>query len=185
MRRKLVVTTLIVFLVILFYVFVGVDRSRPGITSTSTLTPVYSDEANRIFFSLVAGNADLNSGITLERATSVVPEQSNNVNFAVFNHTDEPIIFPDQGFGITLFGYDDLEKCWERLQLDYVPHPEPKTLPPKLESWDLEINNGWDILESEVLSLRVEQFRIYVSGSGVKTGRTYGAYLDVSIYKSP
>jgi len=46
---------------------------------------------------------DLNSGISIERATPVFPEQINYVGFVVFDHTDEPILFSNQGFGLTVF----------------------------------------------------------------------------------
>jgi len=188
MKKIIVIPITIISVILTFLVFVSGNPNYQGTVSTPTsylATPYFSNEANEIFVSSVAGNMDLNSGVTMERAMPLYPDQINNVTFAVFNHTDEPIIFPNQGFGLTIFRYDDINKDWESLQLQHVPYSAPKTLPPKLENWDLEINNGWDILESDTTALGYEQIRLYVSGNGKITHKTYGGYLDVTISASP
>jgi hypothetical protein len=134
---------------------------------------------------MITDDVDLNSGITLVRASPALPEQINNVSFVVFNHTNESINFPNQGYGITVFGYNEVSNQWQKLPLAAVPFPDPKTLPPKLEVWDFQINNSWDILQSDATALGYPEFRVYVSGTGAITRRVYGAYLDVRIYSPP
>jgi len=180
-------TAAIVLIVLMIpLLFINVNTNDQEATSTPYLTaPYFSSEANEIFASSVVGAINLNSGVTMERAMPLYPNQINNITFAVFNHTDEPIIFPDQGFGLTVFAYDEINKDWERLQLRHVPYSQSKTLPPKLETWDFEINNGWDILENDVVALAREQIRLYVTGKGKATDKTYSAYLDITISTSP
>lgn len=185
MRKNIVIPLLMIVTMTIFLAIVYVNRSHPedAITPIPSLTvSLFSVEANEAFVSSITGNIDLNSGITLDEAKSVLPEQINSITFAVFNHTDEPILFPNQGFGLTVFRYNENAKTWENLQLQYVPASEPKILPPRLEIWDFEINNAWDILEDETTAWGYKQIRIYVSGVGQMTSKAYAAYLDVTIY---
>lgn len=185
MRKNIIVPLFAIAAMTIFLAFVLVNRNyrESAITPTPSLSAsLFSDEADDIFVSSVADNVDLNSGITMEAARSAIPEQINNVNFAVFNHTDEPILFTNQGFNLTVFRYDEIARKWENLPLRYVPNSEPKILPPRLETWDFELNNSWDILEDQTTDWGYKQIRIYISGDGEMTNKTYGAYLDVTIY---
>jgi len=188
MRKIIVISVAIVSVILTILLFVSVNYYYSEAKPTPTpylATPYFSNEANETFTSSVAGNIDLNSGITMDSAEAVYRFQINNITFAVFNHTEEAIIFSNQGFGLTIFRYDDITKTWENLPLSPIPYPEPKTLPPKLEKWDLDINNTWGILEDEATALGYNQVRLYISGRGKNTNKTYGAYLDATIYASP
>lgn len=186
MRKYILILLLAVAVTTLLLVIVRVNSNQPVSAATSTPSPaasLFSDEANAVFVSSVARDIDLNSGITMDGPTPVaIPEQINNLDFAVFNHTDEAILFPNQGFGLTVFRYDEIAKKWENLPLRYVPHSEPTILPPRVETWDFELNNSWDILEDETTAWGYKHIRIYVSGTGQMTNKTYGAYLDVAIH---
>ena len=170
----------------IFLIVVRRNSNHPASAVTITPSPavsLFSEEANEIFVSSVAGDVDLNSGITMDGPTPVaIPEQINNIDFAVFNHTDEPILFSNQGFDLTVFRYDEIAKKWENLPLRYVPHAEPTILPPRLETRYSDVNNSWDILEDETTAWGYKQIRLYVSGKGQMTNKTYGAYLDVTVH---
>ncbi|MBC6962638.1 MAG: hypothetical protein DWB48_07885 [Nitrosomonas sp.] len=184
--KVLVLTTSVVALIILLAL--SKIRSHSGFTSEPTpffATPDYSYEANSIFASEVAGKADLNLGITMERAIPVDASQINNVTFAVFNHTDEDILFPNQGFGLIIFAYDNVGKQWIPQPLMHPPYPQKTTLSAKLESWYTEIDNSWDVFENEIVSLGYKQLRLYVSGIGQVSNKLYGAYLDVTVFEVP
>jgi hypothetical protein len=156
--------------------------SQKSESAEHLLTPKYSKEANDIFVSSIAENTDLNSGLTIERAMSLYSDQENNVSFAVFNHTNESITFPNQGFGITIFWYNDTKNLWEELSLNHLPYSTAKTLPPKLERWDFEENlNSRDVLENDVEALPYDLVRLYVSGVGDLTDKKYGAHIDITI----
>jgi len=185
MRKNILIPLLVIAVAAIFLAIVRVNRNHSESAITPTPSPavsLFSDEANEIFVSTVAGDVDLNSGITMEAATSAIPEQINNVTFAVFNHTDEPILFSNQGFDLTVFRYDAIAKKWENLPLRYVPHSELTILPPRLETWYSDVHNSWDILEDETTAWGYKEIRIYVSGKGTITNKTYGAYLDVTVY---
>jgi hypothetical protein len=184
MQRNILIPLLAVAVTVILLVIVRVDSNPSESAITLTPSPVvslFSEEANEIFVSSVAGEVDLNSGITMERPASAIPEQINNVGFAVFNHTDEPILFSNQGFDLTVFRYDEITKKWENLPLRYVPHSEPTILPPRIETWS-DVDKTWAILEDETTAWGYKQIRIYISGKGQMTNKTYGAYLDVTIH---
>lgn len=178
-RRIFVILAILIAALVILWLLTFTANSKK--TDSLPPAPLFSDEANADFVSRVAGNMDLNSGITMQRATPVFPEQINNVAFAVFNHTDEPILFLNQGFNLMVFRYDNDAKVWMKLQLAHVPYLESRILPPKLETWDYDINNTWDILANDTESLGYEQIRLYVTGDGEITKKPYGAYLDVKI----
>lgn len=181
-----VLTTSVVIILILFAL--SEIRNQVGsisVSSPTIATPDYPYKANTIFASDVADGVDLNSGITLERAIPVDSSQINNVTFAVFNHTDEDILFPNQGFGLIIFTYDDTGKQWVPQTLMHPPFPEETILPAKIENWYTDFNNSWDIFEDEIVSLGYKQLRLYVSGIGKVTNKLYGAYLDITVYEVP
>jgi hypothetical protein len=187
--KKIVIICVAIVLAMLFILFlVNVSLYYQKAKPTSTLsiaTSVSSKEADKVFVSTVVNSIDLNSGITMETTEPLYRFQSNNITFAVFNHTDETIIFPNQGFGLIVFRYDTIAHTWEKLQLNYIPYPEHKILPPKLEKWDFDIGNTWDILENDSTALGYSQVRLYISGQGKNTNKIYGAYLDVTISLQP
>ena len=188
MRRTILISlSAMVLIVVIFLVISRVPNNRKvTITPTSyPVTSLFSKEADEAFVSSLGGSTDLNSGITMERATPASPDQANNITFAVFNHTDEPILFPDQGFGLIVSRYDEIDKLWERLQLPSAPYEEVKILPPKLETWDFEVNNTWGLLDYDTITFGEGRLRLYVSGKGETTNQIYGAYLDVSISSAP
>ena len=89
MRKNLLIPLLAITVTAILLIVVRRNSDHPATAS------LFSDEANEIFVSSVAGKIDLNSGITMDGPTPVaIPEQINNIDFAVFNHTDEPILFP-------------------------------------------------------------------------------------------
>ena len=188
MRRTILISLSAIGLIFVLFLVISDVSSNEDVlvTPTSyTVTSLFSKEADETFVLSLVDGTDLNSGITIERATPASPDQVNNITFAVFNHTDEEIIFPDQGFGIAVFSYDENNHHWERLQLPSAPYSEVKTLPPKLETWDFEVNNTWGLLDYDTTTFGEERLRLYVSGKGKRTNQIYGAHLDVSISSAP
>jgi hypothetical protein len=183
MRKNIIIPLLVIAVMAVFLAIVLGNSNHPEVILTlSPAVSLFSDDANEIFVSSVAGKIDLNSGITMDGPTPVaIPEQINNIDFAVFNHIDEPILFSNQGFDLAVFRYDEIAKKWENLPLRYAPHSELTMLPPRLETEYSDVNNSWDILEDETTAWGYKQIRIYVSGKGQMTNKTYGAYLDVTI----
>lgn len=178
MKKWLVLAWMIV---ILFYVNTISSCSNSTEITQVTPTPTFSEKANEIFISTISKNKNLNSGITIERS---IPISSNNINinsvtFAVFNHTDEAVTFPNQGFGLLIFGYDEDNENWEKLDLHHYPSNSPKILEPKFEKWD--DHNMWDVLANDLETLPYKRLRFFICGIGNVTITEYCAYLDVSI----
>ena len=176
MRKNILIPLLAITVTAILLIVVRRNSDNPATAS------LFSDEANEIFVSSVAGKIDLNLGITIESTTPAIPDQINYVDFHVFNHTDEPILFPNQGFGVIAFRYDEIAKEWKNLPLHYVPHAEPTILPPRIETWNTDVINSWSIFEDETTAWGYKDVRIYVSGKGQMTNKTYSAYLDVTIH---
>ena len=188
MKKNITLSIILVIVFVTLILFISINKGYYEVRSTPTtysLHSYFSAEANGIFDNIVAKDIDLNSGITMERALPLYDEQINNVTFAVFNHTNESILFPNQGFGLAVFRYDEITKIWENLQLPHVPFPEPTTLRPMVESWSSENNKSWSILEDDTTALGYKQLRLYVLGRGEITNTAYGAYLDVIVSTSP
>jgi len=186
MRKNILIVLLVIAVMAIFVAIVRVNSNHSEgaiIPTPSPALSLFSEEANEIFVSSVAGDVDLNSGITMDGPTPIaIPEQINNIDFAVFNHTDEPILFNNQGFDLRVFRYDEIAKMWENLPLRYVPHSEPTILPPRLETEYSDVHNSWAILDDETTAWGYKQIRIYISGIGQMTNRIYGASLDVTIH---
>ena len=189
MKKNAIFLLLVIVVIAVFFMIKSSKKNYPenALTpSPSLAVSLFTDEANKVFVSTVAGNVDLNSGITMIGPMSVaIPEQINNIDFAVFNHTDEPILFSNQGFDLVVFRYDETAKKWENLPLRYVPNSEIVILPPRLETEYSDVNNSWVILDDETTAWGYKQIRIYVSGKGQITNETYGAYLDATISIAP
>jgi hypothetical protein len=153
-------------------------------------TPKYNLGANKAFLDVanITDNYDLNRGITLERISTIlldgIPTPSPNfISLLILNHTDEPILFENQGFGIRVYEYDPATKSWSLASLPYSPMDNSKTLPPHVESFDFELLNSWQLNESDLAKINKTDIRIIVVGEGVKSSQKYGAYLDTKIEK--
>ncbi len=151
----------------------------------NTNAPVATDDSRleQQFVDSIAVNVDLNSGITLVRPSTGISignssGVSNDVTFMLQNHTDEPIVFPDQAFGLMVFWADTEAGKWQNVELRTQPDPSQKTLPPRLERYDAAANNMWSVFPNEFMTLDHLQVRLYVQGVGTVTGKKYGAYLD-------
>ena len=187
MNKNITIKAIALVMLLILILFAGINWNRDSDTSSSSPTkvnPQFSDEADRNFTSLIAKGVDVNSGITIETSTPY-SGQEYSIGFAVFNHTDESIIFSNQGFGLTIFRYDDANKVWEKLQLRHQPYVELRKIPAKIETWNSATDSTWHIPEEDTIALGYKQIRLYVIGKGETTNRDYGAYLDVSIPQSP
>jgi hypothetical protein len=167
-------------LLILIFVFFSISNKTDHSTDfpDKFLTPIFSEEADQSFISSVVASSNLNSGITIYRIKPLESSQINFITFVVFNHTDEPIVFSNQGFGYSLYWYSDVDKTWEELSLPHFPDRTPKILPPNLEDLDRDIRNTWTILENDIKILPYKQVRLYVSGIGQTSNSVYGSYID-------
>lgn len=149
-------------------------------------TPHHNLQAEQSFRETIAQGADLNSGLTIVRLRlgSAVGEPTpppTNVGLMVLNHTNESVVFINQGFGMKVLSFDLPSAKWQEVNLPTRPLEIQTTLPPKLLDYDLTINNTW---HEDLRGLDYPTARIYVVGQGATTGNIYGAYLDVTLSPS-
>ncbi len=133
-----------------------------------------SDKKNDSF--LTETNASLNKEITVKRTQSNTPEL---IGFIVSNHSEETITFPDQGFGVRIYYYNEGSQQWNQKLLSPYPAPRPKTLPSGLDV--PAFSNMWSILETDIIALHPQEYRLYVEGNGDFTNEKYGAFFDFII----
>lgn len=159
--------------------------ARPPSSSVYPPTPEYPAMAEESFAALIGEDMLLNAAVTMERSDPIAvnPRSINTITFAVFNIGNEPVTFPDQGFGISLFYFDAAQDRWLGIELPHRPNPISRTLPPGTSSWDFEVQNVWEILPEDVNILGREHLRVFVAGIGDLTGTRFGAFLDVTVLK--
>ena len=99
----------------------------------------------------------------------------------VLNHSNEPVIFSDQSFGLKAYGFDVKTNNWCPQQLLLHSAPEQKTIPPTVEKYDGAVDISWDLGPRPCNNVDHGQYRLYVAGTGTVTAQKYGAYLDVAL----
>lgn len=177
-RLALGILSLVVLAISFALILVLRGLSLSGQTQTGLM--------DELFINKIAPNIDLNSGITIERLKSGValgdsPPLSNDVAFLVLNHADESIVFPDQGFGLQLFGFDTSSSSWQKIEMRTHPEVRQKVLPPRLGNYDFSVDNSWLVFADELQRTKYSSVRLYILGMGSRTGKQYGAYLDAAI----
>ena len=98
------------------------------------------------------------------------------IGFSVLNYATESVTFSDQGFGVTIYYYDESTLRWEKKELYPYPAPRPITLSAK--ATDYSHVNNWSILESDIVDVVPGEYRLYVEGVGSVSGKKYGAFFD-------
>jgi hypothetical protein len=179
-KKSIFFSVLLLMLTLLFFNKFSKTDQKSNF-SDNFLTQIFSEEADQSFVSLVANHSNLNSGIAVFEIKPHESDQTNYITFAVFNYTEENIVFPDQGFGFSLYWFSDVEKTWEKVSLSQFPDRTPKILPPQLENLDNKIRNTWLILENDIETLPYKRVRLYVAGIGQVSNSTYGSYIDLVI----
>jgi hypothetical protein len=155
---------------------------------TSQVSPshAFNEQANSSFLQTIALGVNMNTGITMIRQTSLQTDKEepwfkNNVSYIVLNHTSESVIFPDQGFGLVVYGYDLELQTWHIVTLPHYPAKISTILPPHLEKIDFDLMNIWNIPGNEFQNISDRELRLFISGTGTNTNVVYGAYLDIII----
>lgn len=195
MKKKIRAFVIIwIFLLLMLVASCTAKHETEGSSTYSSFpTPMINDDqANQVFFDLIAGTKPLqiNSGITIQRIETV----SNSGTYTpytdyfpllILNHTSEAVKFRNIGFAIQVFQYDPSSKdtMWEAIQLPYVPEETEKILPPELEKFDFQIVNSWELFGKDLVNVKTNIIRVYVSGEGVDTHINYGAFIDLQIKK--
>lgn len=138
-----------------------------------------ADSKFRELFPLV----HLNNEIEIVITPSVFNDQNQiilNFDLSVLNHTNEPIKFLNNGFGVVFYQYRSNIHEWEQIKSDVYPGTISFTLPPAMDKSD--ITEFWIVNGNSLQNVDYSQpVRIYVTGVGEISGILYGDYRDVQI----
>jgi hypothetical protein len=149
-------------------------------------TPDFPIEAENSFVKMLGQDVDLNSGITIIRSSiglviSGPTPDPNNVSFLVFNHTDEPIMFQNMGFGLKVFWFDQKAGMWNQIMLPHTPYASKQILPAHLEKYSSSITNQWFIFSDDINITPSRELRIFIEGVGTVTNKKYGAFINLAL----
>ena len=129
-------------------------------------------------------NVDLNTSISIHRFAPLIAIDATPspkfIDFAVYNHTKEPIVFPNQGFGLRTFVYDESTATWSEIHIQ-KPAPTWVALPASLERYNYDLNNSWSLDDLDFANFEHDKIRIYIMGVGQETGKSYAAFFDARV----
>jgi hypothetical protein len=173
----------LIFAVIAIGIFSILQKQYSTHQATSTPS-VFPPDVDDKFIKRYAMDVDLNTGISVVRSPSLIAVDATPspyfIDFVVFNHTKEPIVFPNQGFGLRTFVYDESTQAWSEIHLQ-KPAPTEVILPAGLERYDYHINNSWALDDLDFADFEHDAVRIYIIGVGKETGKSYAAYYDARL----
>jgi hypothetical protein len=183
-RNRLTLFISILFILTIAGIIIAKKEWGLFIVPTSSI----SNEADEKFFKLMNSDIILNSGIEVKTFSSTIriisPQQDKaDVSFFVLNHTDEPVIFLDQAFGVVIYFYETQNETWYKIDLLDQPGPYTTILPSNIENFSPEAKNYWRIRGKNFFQYSPGQIRIFVSGIGESTGTEYGSYTDIEIIR--
>jgi hypothetical protein len=165
------------------------SQSQVGYGNVPT-TPVISTDANQKFSAkiLLGETQEINRGLTVERLNVVTLKgisspSDNHISLLVLNHTEEPIEFENVGFGIQVFEYDTSSSQWSKVTLPYTPELKKKIVPAKLEDFDFDVLNYWELTEKDLSNSKTGNVRILITGRGQNTNKKYYAFTDIALQK--
>jgi len=135
------------------------------------------------FSSNFLNGAERNSSITIKMLSfyndPTETEIAELLDYAVYNHTDEYIDFPNTAYGIQVFTPDESSQQWIEIN-PIVPFRNEKiTIPPITEKPKTRLGSIFFLLYSDYGSNLPEKLRFCVFGTGRTTKIRYADCLDV------
>ena len=167
----------------------SLNRSQLRYTS-NPVSPNINTEVNQKFIDTVLSEQteDINNGLSIERLNVVALEgvptpSANHISLLVLNRTEESIEFENIGFDIQVFEYDTSTFQWNRVDLPFTPDHKKKIIPPRLEDFDFNVLNYWELTEGDFINTKTSNVRILISGIGLDTDKKYYAFMDLTLQK--
>jgi hypothetical protein len=157
----------------------------PKLVIPSISTFSVSNDLQQQFISQYAVNADINSGVTIS-VESFFDRPSDSpvkelVEFTVFNNSSEDIYFKNNGFGLRIFTVNDTIEEWQEIIPIIHPADIPTILLARTERVGPQTNNSYYLQYSDFVGKLPSKLRIFITGIGKITGKTYDAYIDLFI----
>lgn len=157
----------------------------PHLINPSNSTFSVSKDLQQRFISQFAVNADINSGIIISVESFFDRPSASPVNelveFAVFNNSSEDIYFKNNGFGLRIFTVNDAINEWQEIIPIIHPAEITTTILARTVRVDSHTNNSYFLQYSDFIGKLPSKLRIFVTGIGKITGKTYDAYVDLFI----
>jgi hypothetical protein len=152
-------------------------ETHPGFT--------VSQEMEQIFATQYLADAEVNSGLTIQllsfQGNTTDNPYDTLISYAVWNNTDEPIVFTNGFYDIGVLSPDELSQKWVEVKLSSLIGNDQVLLLPRNEKPDPYSTNMRVLMFSDFDNVDIpESLRFYVSGTGQITGKNYVAFIDVS-----
>lgn len=146
---------------------------------------IVSQEMEQEFAKQFLANADVNTGVTIQLLSfhkdASDTQAGEFLDYAVLNHTNEPINFPDAAYGLRIFSLDELSHQWLEVKPAFSLGTDSTIVPPRTESYGPKSNNSFFMLYSDFDNKDIpKKLRIYLFGIGQMTDKIYVAFIDVS-----
>jgi len=144
-----------------------------------------SDEMKNKFTEQFLSNTEVNKGVTIQILSSQGKAVDNPfdtlISYAVWNNTDEPIVFDNEFYGISVFSPDELTQKWNEVKLSSLIGNDQVVLLPKNENPRPYSTNRRVLVFSDFENANIpENMRFCVFGTGQITGKKYSACTDIS-----
>ncbi len=144
-----------------------------------------SQEMEQNFATQYLTDAEVNTGVTIQLISFQGNPTDNQfdhlVDYAVWNNTDEPIIYANDFFGIRVFSPDETSQKWATIKLSSLIGNDPVMLMPSNKEPDPYSTNRRFLSNLLLENADIpENLRFYVFGTGQITGKNYVAFIDVS-----
>lgn len=148
-------------------------------------SPIVSEVAEQQFILTVAKDIDLNNGIWMAFESIAgfdnMPPSKNAFVYAVFNHTDEEIVFDREDFNLSVYWYDKSSASWNEVSLFHYGSHKRISLPAHFEKVNPSQLKDWYVSDEALSNVGQTALRFFILGRGVVSGKLYGAFLDVTL----
>lgn len=168
-------------------VFASVTASLwfPSMLAQKHVRFIASEEMEQEFSKQFLANTDVNTGVTIQLLSfhkdASDTQAGEFLDYAVLNHSDEPITFPNVAYGLRIFSPDELSRQWLEVKPAFSLGSDTTIVLPKTESYGPKSNNSFFVLYSDFDNTDIpKKFRVYVFGTGQTTNKKYVAFIDVS-----
>jgi hypothetical protein len=98
----------------------------------SSSAPLFDTDANNEFLSVIGDIDNINDGILVYLQPTYSAKANDSLKpyyVVVLNQSDEPIKFSNNGFGIQIFSFDQVENSWTSVEMSAKPGNIPLIVP--------------------------------------------------------
>ena len=151
------------------------------ITACQQFTDINTENSkmDEIFINDIVGSEIEIYGLQLEQIS-----QGEMIDFNIYNHSDESVVFKDRTFSVQGFCPDTQNMEWKTFPIIFVQtnqQPSSVTLPPNLNVFDREVYNSLAFFRIALEESGCDVIRLFIVGKGSISNKSYGAYIDIDL----